>query len=159
MRIVTSSSPNDFMTKSPKRNIDNVVDRIKASNQAREEQTTKVTDTDTDYANIITIKKVDPPKLSTQDNTTTQQNLTTPQPQRSSTPFQQEYDQRHQTAEHDSTSDIENEPQTDMTATDNTQKTNDNDINNIPATKTSEKSPISFLNTEDMEELNKLIFD
>ena len=159
MRIVTSSSPNDFMIKSPKRNIDNVVDRIKASNQAREEQTTKETDTDTDYANIKTIKKADPPKVSTQDNTSTQQNLTTPQPQHSSTPIQQEYHQRHQTTEHDSTSDIENEPQTNTTATENTQQIHDNDINTIPATKTSEQSPISTLNTEDMEELNKLIFD
>ena len=159
MRIVTSSSPNDFMTKSPKRNIDNVVDRIKASNQAREEQTTKDIDTDTDYANIITIKKADPPKVSAQDNTTTQQNLTTPQPQHSSTPIQQEYHQQHQTAEHDSTSDIETEPQTNTTATDKTQQIYNNDINIIPATKTSEQSPISSLNTEDMEELNKLIFD
>ena len=159
MRIVTSSSSNDFMTKSPKRNIDNVVDRIKASNQAREEQTTKDTDTDTDYANIIRIKKADPPKVSTQDNTTTQQNLTTPQPQYSSTPIQKEYHQHHQTAEHDSTSDIENEPQTNTTATENTQQIHDNDINTISATKTSEQNPISSLNTEDMEELNKLLFD
>ena len=159
MRIVTSSSANDFMTKSPKRNIDNVVDRIKASNQAREEQTTKDTYTDTDYANILTIKKADPPKVSTQDNTTTQRNLTTPQPQHSSTPIQQEYHQHHQTAEHDSTSDIENEPQTNTTATDNRQQIHDHDINTIPATKTSEQSPISSLNTEDMEELNKIMFD
>ena len=112
MGIVTSSSPNDFMTKSPKRNIENVVDRIKANNKAREEQTTKDTDTDTDYANIITIKKADPPKVSTQDNIATQQNPTTPQPQHSSTPNQQTDHQHHQTAQHDSTSDIENEPQT-----------------------------------------------
>ena len=117
MRLVTSSTPNDFVTKSPKRNIDNVVDRIKANNQVREEQTTKDTDTDTDYANIITIKKADPPNVSTQDNTPTQQNLTIPQPQHSSTPIQQEYHQHHQTAEHDSTSDIENEPQTNTTTT------------------------------------------
>ena len=45
------------------------------------------------------------------------------------------------------------------TATDNTQKIHDNDIRTIPATKTLEQSPISSLNTEDMEELNKLIFD
>ena len=159
MSIVTSSSPNDFMTKYPRRNIDNMVDRIIANNQAREEQTTKDTDTDTDYANFITIKKADPPKVSKQDNTTTQQNLTTPQPQHSSTPIQQEYHQHHQTAEHDSTSDIKNEPQTNTTATENTQKIHDNNINTIPATKTSEQSPISSLNTEDMEELNKLIFD
>ena len=147
------------MTKSPKRNINNVVDRIKANNQVREEQTTKDTDTDTDYAKIITIKKADPPKVSTQDNTTTEQNLTTPQPQHSSTPIQQEYHQHHQTAEHDSVSDIEIEPQTNTTTTYNTQQTHDNDINTIPATKTSEQSPVSSLNTEDMEELNKLIFD
>ena len=159
MLIVPSSTPNDFMTKSPKRNINNVVDRIKANNQAREEQTTKNTDTDTDYANIVTIKKAGPPKISTQDNTTTQQNLTTPQPQHSSTPIQQEYHQHHQTAEHDSTSDIENEPQTNTTATENTQQIHDNDINTTPATKTAEQSPISPRNTEDMEELNKLIFD
>ena len=60
--------------------------------------------------------------------------------------------------QHDSTSDIENEPQTNTTATYNTQQTHDNDINSIPATKTLEQSPISSLNTEDMEELNKLIF-
>ena len=136
-----------------------MVDRIEANNQAREEQTTKDTDTDTDYAEIITIKKADPPKVSTQDNTTTRQNLTTPQPKHSSTPIQQEYHQHQQTAEHDSTSDIENEPQTNKTTTYNTQQTHDNDINTIPATKTSEQSPISSLNTEDMEELNKLIFD
>ena len=70
-----------------------MVDRIKANNQAPEEQTTK--DTDIDYANIITIKKADPPKVSTQDNITTQQNLTTPQPQHSSTPIQQEDHQHH----------------------------------------------------------------
>ena len=159
MRLVTSSSPKDFMTKSPKRIIDNVVDRIKANNQAREEQTTKDTDTYTDYANIITIKKAEPPKVTTQDNITTQQNLTTPQPQHSSTPIQQDDHEHHQTAEHDSTSDIENEPQTKTTATDNPQQIHDNDINTIHATKTSEQSPISSLNTEDMEELNKLILD
>ena len=159
MRIVTSSPPNDFMTKSPKRNIDNVVDRIIANNQAREEQTTKNTDTDTDYANIISIKNAEPPKVSAQDNITTQQNLTTPQPEHSSTPNQQEDHQHHQTAEHDSTSDIENEPQTNTTATDNTQQIHDNDINTIPTTKTSEQSPISSLNAKDMEELNKFIFD
>ena len=115
--MVTSSSSNDFMTKIPKKNIDKVVDRIKANNQVREEQTTKDTDTDTDYANIITIKKADPQKVSTQDNTTTQQNLKTPQPQNSSTPIQQEYRQHHQTTEHDSTSDIENEPKTNTTTT------------------------------------------
>ena len=72
MRIVTSSSPKDFMTKklksptkSPKRNIDNVVEKIKANNQAQKVQTTKDADSDTDYANIITIKKADPPKSTT----------------------------------------------------------------------------------------------
>ena len=163
MWIVTSSSSKDFMAKSPKRNIDNVLDKIKANNQAPEEKITKDTDTDTDtdtdYANIITIKKADPAKVTTQDNNTTQQIPTTPPPQHSSTPIQQDDHEHQQTAEHDSTSDIENEPQTNTTTTDNTQQIHDNDINTIPATKTSEQSPISSLNTEDMEELNKLIFD
>ena len=135
-----------------------MVNRIKAKNQAREEKITKKTDTDTEYANIITIKKVDPPKASVQDNNTTQQKPTTPQPQHSSTPIHKDVHQHQQTAEHDSTSDIENEQQTNTTTTDNTQQLHDT-INTIPATKTSEQSPISSLKTEDMEELNKLIFD
>ena len=63
MRIVTSSYPSDFMTKSPgdftpkssskspKRNIDNVVEKLKANNKAQEAQTTKDTDSDTDFNN------------------------------------------------------------------------------------------------------------
>ena len=150
----------DFIPKSPKRNIDNVVDKIIENNQAREEQTTKDSDTDTDYANIITIKKTDPPKVTTQYNITIQQTFITPQPQHSSTPIQQDNYQHQQTVEHDSTSDIESEPQTNTTTTaDNAQQSNDNDINTNPATKTSEQSPISSLNTEDMEDLNKLIFE
>ena len=73
IRIITSSSPKDFMTnslrdftpkspsKSPKKNIDNVVEKIKATNKQQEAQTTNDTDSDTDYANITTIKKADPP--------------------------------------------------------------------------------------------------
>ena len=119
IRIVISSSPKDFVNKSPKskRHIDNVVNRIKATNQAREEQSTKINDPnlDTDYANIITIKKADPPQANPHDSNTTQQNSTTPQPQHSSTPIQQDYPPHPQTAEHDSTSDSEYEPQTDTT--------------------------------------------
>ena len=167
LRIVTSSFPKDFMNniqkdfipKSPKRNIDNVVDKIIANNQAREEQTTEDSDTDTDYAIIITIKIADPPKVNTQDNINLQQTLITPQPQHSSTPIQQDDHQHQQTVEHDSFSDIENESQTNTTTTDNTQQSHDNDINTNPANKPSEQSPNSSLNTEDMEELNKLIFE
>ena len=102
MRIVTSSSPKDFMTnakrdcilkspsKSQKKNIDNVVEKIKATNKHPEEQSTYDTDSDTDYANIITIKKAGPPKTNTQDNIISQQDTTTPQPQHYSTPIQQD---------------------------------------------------------------------
>ena len=129
MRIVISSSPKDFMTnptrdftpkspsKSPKKNIDNVVEKIKWTNKQQEAQTTNDTDSDTDYANIITIKKVDPPKTNTQDNITLQQDSTEPQPQHYSTPIQQDNQKHHQSAEHDSTSDIENEPQPSSTPT------------------------------------------
>ena len=163
IRIVTSSSPKDFMTKSPKtkRHIDNVVNGIKANNQAREKQVTKKKDPDTgtDYANIIMIRKADPPQANPHDSNTTQQNPTTPQPQHSSIPIQQDDHQHQQTAEHDSTSDIENEHQINMTANYNDQQPHNTNSNSIPATKTSEQSPISSLKTEDMEELNKLIFD
>ena len=166
MRIVTSSTPKDFMTKtlksptkSPKRNIDIVVELLKANNQAQEVQTKKVADSDTDYANIVTIKKTDPPKTTTQDNIITQQNNTTPHPQLSSTPIQQDKQKHPQTAEHDSTSDIENEPQPITTTTNNAPQPQDINTKNTPATKTMDQSPISSDNTEDMEELNKLIFD
>ena len=139
-----------------KRHIDNVVNRIKATNQAREEQSTKVNDpdTDTDYANIITIKKADAPQANPHDSNTTQQNPTTQQPQHSSTPTQQENLQQPQTAEHDST-----EPQIDTTTNYTDQQPQNTDSNTIPTTKSSEQSPIPSLNTEDIEELNKLIFD
>ena len=102
MRIVTSSSPKDFKissirdftlrspSKSPKKNIDNVVEEIKATNKQQEAQKTNDTDSDTDYANIITIKKVDPPKTNTQEDIISQQDTTTPQPQHYSTPIQQD---------------------------------------------------------------------
>ena len=151
------------MNKSPKskRHIYNVVNRIKATNQAREEKSTKVNDPDknTDYANIITIKKANPPQANPHDSNTTQQNPTTPQPQHSSTPIQQDNLQQPQTAEHDSTSDIENEPQIDTTTNYTDQQPHNTDSNTIPTTKTSEQSPIPSLNTEDIEELNKMIFD
>ena len=145
-RIVTSSSPMEFMNKSPKsnRHIDNVVNRIKAPNQPREEQNTKINvpDTGTDYANIITIKKADPPQAKFHDNDITQQNPTTPKPQHSSTPIQQDDSQHPQTAEHDSTSDIENDPQTDTKNNDNNQQPHKTDFNTFPTTKTAEQSPI-----------------
>ena len=169
MRIVTSSSPKDFMTnpprgftlkspsKSPKKNMDNVVEKIKATNKQQEAQIINDTDSDTDYANIITIKKADPPMTNTQDNIISQQDTTTPQPQHNSTPTQQDNQNQHQSAEHDSTSDIENEPQPSSTPTNNAPQPQDNITNTTHATKTLEQSPISSLNTEDMEELNKLI--
>ena len=127
------------MNKSPqsKRHIDIVVNRIKETNQAREEQSTKINDpdTDADYANIITIKKADPPQANPHDSNTTQQNPTTPQ--HSSTPIQQDDPPHPQTAEHDSTSDIENEPQTDATTNYNDQQPYNIDSNTIPTTKTS----------------------
>ena len=114
-RIVTSS-PKDFMNKLPraKKHIDNVVKRIKATNQAREEKSTDINepDKDTDYANIITIKKADPQQTKPHENNSTQQSTITPQPQHSSTPIHQNNSQHQQTAEHDSTYDIENEQQT-----------------------------------------------
>ena len=162
IRMVTSSSAKAFMNKSPKskRHIDNVVNRIKATNQAREEQNTKINvpDKDTDYANIITIKKADP-QVNPNDNNMTQQNPTAPQPQHSSEPIQQNNPQNPQTAEHDSTSDIENDPKTDTTTNHKDQPSHITDFITIPTSKTSEQSPISSLNTEDIEELNKLIFD
>ena len=93
MRIVTSSSPKNFMTnakrdsmlkspsKSPKKNIDNVVEKIKATNKHPDSQTTHDTNSDKDYANIITIKTADPPKTNTQDTIISQQDTTTPQTQ------------------------------------------------------------------------------
>ena len=88
MRIVTSSSPKDFMTnakrdhilklpsESPKKNIDNVVEKIKATNKHPEAQTTYDTDSDTDYANIITIKKRTHQRLT--HKTTSSHNKTPP---------------------------------------------------------------------------------
>ena len=77
-RIVTSSSPKDFMNKSPryKKPIDNVVNKIKPTNKTPEEQTPEANhpDSDTDYANIITIKKADPQQTEPQDKNSTQQN-------------------------------------------------------------------------------------
>ena len=151
MRIVTSSSPKDFMTnptrdftlkspsKSPKKNIDNVVEKIKATNKQQEAQTTNDTDSDTDYTNIITIKKADPPKTNTQDNIISQ-DITTPQPQHYSNPIQQDNQKHHQSAEPDSTSDIENEPSS--TPTNNAPQPQDNNTNTTHATKTLEQSPI-----------------
>ena len=171
MRIVASSSPKDFMTnpkrdftlkspsKSPKKNIDIVVEKIKATNKHPEAQTTYDTDSDTDYANIITIKKADPLKTNTQDNIISQQDTTTPQPQHYSTPIQQDNQKHHQSAEHDSTSDIENEPQASSTPTNNAPQPKDSNTTTTHATKTLEQSPISSLNIEDVEELNKLIFE
>ena len=171
MRIVTSSSPKDFMTnstrdftpkspsKSPKKNIDNVVEKIKATNKQQEAQTANDTDSDTDYANIITIKKADPPKTNTQNQIFSQQDTTTPQPQHYSTPIQQDNQKHHQSAEHDSTSDIENEPQPSSTPTNYAPQPQDNNTNTTHATKTLDQSPISSLNIEDMEELNKLLFE
>ena len=141
-----------------------MVNKIKATNQAREEETPEANDpdTDTDYANIITIKKADQQQTKPHDNNSTQQNTTTLQPQHSSTPIHQDNPQQQQTVEHDSTSEIENEPQQDMnTATKHNeqQQLKHTYVNNNKTIKTSEQSPISPLNTEDMEELDKLIFD
>ena len=130
-----------------------------ATNKQPEAQTTNDTDSDTDFANIITIKKADPPKTNTQDNIISQQDTTTPQPQHYSTPIQQDNQKHHQSAEHDSTSDIENEPQPSSTPTNNAPQPQDNNTTTTQATKTLEQSPISSLNTEDMQELNKLIFE
>ena len=145
-----------------KKHIDNVVKRIKATNQAREEKGTDINepDKDTDYANIITIKKADPQQTKPHENNSTQQSTITPQPQHSSTPIHQNNPQHQQTAEHDSTYDIENEQQTDTyTATKHKKQPQNTHVNIISATKTSEQSPISSLKAEDTEELDKLIFD
>ena len=164
-RIVTSSSRKGFMNKSPrsKKHIDNLINKIKATNKAREEQTPEANDphSDTDYANIITIKKLDPQQTKPQDNNSTQQNPIFLQPQHSSTPIHQDDSQQQQTVEHDSTSDIENEPQLEINSATkhNEQPQRNIHTNTNTTTKTSEQSPISALNTEDMEELDKLIFD
>ena len=57
------------------------------------------------------------------------------------------------------TSDIENEPQPSSTPTNNAPQPQDNKTTTTHATKTLEQSPVSSLNTEDMEELNKFIFE
>ena len=150
------------MIKSPnsKRHIDNVANRIKANNQASEEQVAQNNDPDTDedYANSITKEGRSTTSQPTRQNTT-KKNPSAPQPQHSSTPIQQDDHQHQQTAEHDSTSEIENEPQTNITTTDNEQQPHNTDFNTIPATKTSEQNSISSLNTEGIEEPNKFIFD
>ena len=60
-RVVTSSSPKDFMEKTPRpeKRINNIVQKLKASNKDFVEQTPQNNDSNsnTDYANIITIKK------------------------------------------------------------------------------------------------------
>ena len=164
-RIVTTSSPKDFMNKSPrsKKHNDNVVNKIKATNKAQEEKTPGANDpdSDTDYANIITIRKADPQQTKPQDNNPTQQDLTTLQPQRSSTPIHQDHAQQQQPVGHESTSGIENEPQLDTNTASkhNEQPQRNIHTNSNTTTKTSEQRPISSLNTEDMEEIDKLIFD
>ena len=119
VRIVASSSPRDFMTElpPPKKHMDNILDNRKANNKELGEQNPQNTqsDSETDYANIITIKKTDtqPPKPI--DNNTTQQNSIVLQPQQASPPIQPD-DTPQQTLEHDSTSDIENEPEPETNA-------------------------------------------
>ena len=77
------------------------------------EQTPQNSDSDsnTDYANIITIKKAKPQQPTAPKDNNAQQDTTTPQPQQSSTPIQLDEPQQ-QIVEHDSTSDLENEPET-----------------------------------------------
>ena len=65
-RIITGSSPKDFMNRKPtaKKHIDTIVSKIRPNNQELispnvQLQHIEQSDSETDYANIITIKKVD----------------------------------------------------------------------------------------------------
>ena len=170
IRIITSSSPKDFMNhpsqgptpksplKYPKKDINNIVEQIKAAKQ-QDPQFTKDSDSDTDYANLITIKKASPTKTSSKANPT--KDTSTPHPQHSSTPLHSNIQTHPQSAEHDSTSDIENEPQQSIPPENTTQQQQQHESteNTHHATKSLEQSPISSLNTEDMDELNKLTFE
>ena len=127
IRIITSPSPKEFMnqTTGPEKQIDNIANKIKDSNKDLVEQTPQNTQSksETDYANIITMKKVDRQPAKEPMDISTQQSTTTPQPQHSSTPNQLDEVQQ-QNVEHDSTLDIENEPELDEgTATTDQQQT------------------------------------
>ena len=91
-RIVTSSSPKDFMSQTPRqrKHIVNIVNKIKAINKRLTQTTPHNTQSniETDYANLITIKKADPQPAQANDSNITQQNTTSLHPQHSSTPTQ-----------------------------------------------------------------------
>ena len=106
-----------------------------------------------------TIKKADTQTPKPLDNTT-QQNSIVLQAQHASTPIQPD-NTPQQTVEHDSTSDIEDEPEPETSAAtkyENQHQLSTNASADI-ATKAPEQSPISSLNTEDIEEFDELIFD
>ena len=92
--------------------------------------------------------------------TSTQQNTTAPQPQHSSTPIQLD-DAQQQNVEHDSSSHIENEPEREEASETKEQQLtqSSNQATESKAPKLLEQSPISSLDTEDIEELEKLILD
>ena len=152
------------MTQVPrlKKHIDNIMDKIKANNKELGEKIphNKQSDCEMDYANIITIKNADTYPSKPLDNNTTQQNSKILQPQHASVPIQPN-NTPQQTVEHDSTSDVENEPETETRAA--TKDEHKHQVSTQASaeitTKAREQSPISSLDTEDIEEINKLIFD
>ena len=72
LRIITSTSPEDFMNQRPrpKKHIENIVNKIKASNKHFAEQIPQSTqsDSETDYSIVFTIKKADPQPPKALDN-------------------------------------------------------------------------------------------
>ena len=165
VRIITSSFSKDFMNQIPRpqKQIDNIVNKIKANNKDYVDQTPHSiqSDSETDYANIITIRKAGPqPPKPLDSNNTTKEKTKASQPQQSSTPIQMDI-AKQQNVEHDSTSDLENELELEITATtmDEQQTQPSTQARVDKATKSSEQRPMSSLNTEDIEELDKLILD
>ena len=138
------------------------MDKIKANNKELEEQIPHITqsDSETDYANIITIQKADTHQPKPLDNNATPQNSIVLQPLHASAQIQPDH-LPQQTTEHDSTLDVENEPEPETSAV--TKDENNHQLSTQAseaiATKAREQSPISSLNTNDIEELNKLISD
>ena len=84
--IITSYSPKDFMQSkiSPKRQIDRLVKKIRAKNQEKltsEEQPPQIKkpDSESDYTNIIIIRRAEANAPQDYKSDTTQQTITTPQ--------------------------------------------------------------------------------
>ena len=130
-------------THRPKKHIDNIVSKIKASNKDFVEQTPQNTqsDSETDYANKITIRKADTQPPKSLDNKTTRQKTTAPPPNTHKHPSNwMKYSNK---VEHDSTSDIENEPETEerVATTDQQQTQPCIQASKSKATKLSEKKP------------------